>query len=202
MKTSFTFATIVSQSGKIWPLERNRSKTINSKVFRSKWKVQAKKKNKKPSDLITHVQNDLKSLKKEPPGLRAAMGNVQPGKVMNFLTVRNTSLGIRVRGIRESDAVTEFERKQADLAAIDNILLNLIIEDKKFVKTARISKFNAEKRPWYHLNNTVDAPSKTFIFKSAVKLKGCKALKVYISPGLSRKDAEVKNNSLREKNDI
>ena len=154
------------------------------------------------SDLIAHVQNDVKAIKEKPSSFREAVRNVQPGRTVNSFSVPKVTLGLRIRGVPESKATTDIARMQEDLAAIEKILTHLEIEDRKLVKATRIGKFNAQKGPRTLLINTENALSKSLILKSAAKLKDYRELKVYISPELSKEDLEKENNCLKERRNL
>ena len=150
------------------------------------------------SDLIAHVQNDVKAIKEKPSSFRAAVGNVQPGRTVNSFSVPKVTLGLRIRGVPERKATTDIARTQKDLTAIEKIPTHLEIEDRQLVKATRIGKFNSQKGPRTILINTENALSKSLILKSAAKQKDYRELKVYIIPELSKEDLVKENNCLKE----
>ena len=150
------------------------------------------------STVITQVQADMKTLKEKPNNFRAAVGNVNPGRVVNSPTVPKTQLGIRIRGIPESKEKSDIE----DLGTIDRILAFLQINDRKLSKATRIGKFNPDKVPRTLLFNTESSINKNLILKSTSKLKDFSELRVFISPELSKADAEKENNCLKKKREL
>ena len=112
------------------------------------------------STVITQVQADMKTLKEKPSNFRAAVGNVNPGRVVNSPTVPKAQLGIRIRGVPESKEKSDIERMQEDLGTIDRILAFLQIDDRKLSKATRIGKFNPDKGPRTLLFNTESSISK------------------------------------------
>ena len=154
------------------------------------------------SDLIAHVQNDVKAIKEKPSSFRAAVGNVQPEKNVNSFPFPKATLGLRIRGVPESKATTNIAQTQEDLAAIEKLLTHLELEDRNLVKATRIGKFNAQKGLRTLLINTENALSKSLILKSAAKRKDYRELKVYVSPELSKEDLEKENNCLKGRRNL
>ena len=152
------------------------------------------------STVITQVQADMKTLKEKPNNFRAAVGNVSPGRVVNSPT--KAQLGIRIRGVPESKEKSDIERMQEDLGTIDRILAFLQIDDRKLSKATRIGKFNPDKGPRTLLFNTESSISKNLILKSTSKLKDFSELRVFISPELSKADAEKQNNCLKKRREL
>ena len=154
------------------------------------------------STVITQVQADMKTLKEKPNNFRAAVGNVNPGRVVNSPTVPKAQFGIRIRGVPESKEKRDIERMQEDLGTIDRILAFLQIDDRKLSKATRIGKFNPDKGPRTLLFNTESSISKNLILKSTSKLKDFWELRVFISPELSKADAEKENNCLEKRREL
>ena len=91
---------------------------------------------------------------------------------------------------------------QEDLGTIDRILAFLQIDDRKLSKATRIGKFNPDKGPRTLLFNTESSVSKNLILKSTSKLKDFSELRVFISPELSKADAEKENNCLKKRREL
>ena len=97
----------------------------------------------KSNALIETVKLELNEVKKtKPQNFAASHGAVKMGKKIDTPPpVRSSSnLGVRIRGVPESTTGTPDERFQADIKAVEKILVLFKIDDKKLSKIQRIGR--------------------------------------------------------------
>ena len=93
--------------------------------------------------LIETVKLELNEVKKtKPQNFTASLGAVKMCKKIDTLPpVRSLSnLGVRIRGVPENTTGTPDEQFQADIKAVEKILVFLKIDDKKLSKIQRIGR--------------------------------------------------------------
>ena len=150
---------------------------------------------KKSNQMIDTVKLDLSELKK-PKSYAQSLANVTKGvtKASFHSTKSNDGLGIRVRGVPELTSKSADERIHAEMAAVEEMLDFLNIEDKKLSKIHRIGRYDSTKTVprtlLIHLENPI---SKDLVLKSAYRLKVFNK-QVFVSPELSPVDAKKKTN--------
>ena len=111
-------------------------------------------------------------------------------------TKPNDVLGIHVRGVLELTSKSANDLIHAELAAAEEMLDFLNIEDKKLSKIHRIGRYDSTKTVprtlLIHLKNPI---SKDLVLKSAYRLQDFNK-QVFVSPELSPVDAKIEKEYL------
>ena len=153
----------------------------------------------KSNQMIETVTLDLSELKKQKKKYAQSLGNVTRGatKTAFHSTKLNDGIGIRVCGVPELTSKSADERIHAEMAAVEEMLDFLSIEDKKVSKIHRIVRFDPTKTVprtlLIHLENPI---SKDLVLKSAYRLNDFNK-QVFVSPELSPVDAKKENECLK-----
>ena len=111
----------------------------------------------------------------------------------------SSNLGIRIRGVPENTTGTPDERFQADIKAVEKILVFLNIDDKKLSQIQRIGRNDPDRTtPRTLIVNMENMLSKELVMKSAFRLKDYDHA-VFISRELSTSDTKLGNDCLRKR---
>ena len=109
------------------------------------------------------------------------------------------NLGVRIRGVPENTTGTPDERFQAEIKALEKILVFLNIDDKKLSKIQRIGRNDPDRTtPRTLIVNMENMLSKELVIKSAFRLKDYEQA-VFISRELSTSDTKLENDFLRKR---
>ena len=153
------------------------------------------------STVITQVQADMKTLKEKPNNFRAAMGNVSPGRVVNSPTVPKAQLGIRIRSVPESKEKATLNECKKTWGQSTEYLHSSKLTTKNYPRQLGLENSIPIRGmvPWFKTESSI---SKNLILKSTSKLKDFSELRVFISPELSKADAEKENNCLKKRREL
>ena len=152
----------------------------------------------KSNQMIENKKIDLSELRKS-RSYAHSLGNVTKSvtKTAFHSTKSNDGLGIRVRGVPELTSKSADGRLHAEMAAVEEMLVFLNIEDKKLSKIHRIGRYDSTKTVartlLIHLENPI---SKDLVLKSAYCLMDFNK-QVFVSPELSPLDAKKENECLK-----
>ena len=152
----------------------------------------------KSNQMIETAKLDLGDLKK-PKSYNKSLGNVTKGvtKIAFHSTKSNDGLDIRVRGVPELTSKSADEQIHADMAAVEEMLDFLKIDDKKLSKIHRIGRYDSTKTVPRTLLIQLENPiCKDLVLKTAYRLKDFN-MQVFVSPELSPVDAEKENECLK-----
>ena len=112
--------------------------------------------------------------KTKPQNYAASLGAVKMGnKIDTPPPVRSSrNLGVRIRGVPENTMGTPDERFQADIKAVEKILVFLNIDGKKLSKIQRIGRKDPDRTtPRTLIVNMENMLSKELVMKYAFRLK-------------------------------
>ena len=156
----------------------------------------------KSNALMETVKLELHEVKRtKPQNFAASLGGVKMGKKIDTPPpVRSSSnLGIRIRGAPENTTRTPDERLQADIKALEKILLFLNIDDKKLMTKNCIGRNDPDRTTLRTLIvNLENLLSKERVMKSAFRLKNYDHA-VLISRELSTSGTKLENDFLRKR---
>ena len=152
----------------------------------------------KSSQMIETVKLDLSELKK-PKSYAHSLENVTKAatKTAFHSTKLIEDLGICVRGVPELKSKSADERIHAEMAAAEEMLDFLNIEDKKLSKIHRIGRYDSTKTAPRTLLIHLEIPiNEDLVLKSAYRLKYFNK-QVFVSPEFSPVDAKKENECLK-----